>query len=93
MVISQGDGKNPVSYYNAVLTDNTIDASSRAAVVLDAVTAELTGNACTNSGLEQGGTAMFSQAGAVVTGADTVFDLVTPLGLHVGVIEIDDLVD
>ena len=61
--------------------------------VIEAVTAQLDGNVCTNNGLEQGGSSMFAQEGAAVTGADTVVDLQTPLGIFTDIIETDDLLN
>ncbi len=75
IVITQGDASHPPSDYQAVLEDNQISSSARAGIVLDAVTATLSGNVATDA---HGATSLYSQGSAVVTG-DTVLELKTPL--------------
>jgi hypothetical protein len=73
---SDGRQLDPASFV-ATLTDNVIDNAVRAGVVLERVTATLTGNQVTTSGQT-----LVSQEGAVLSGPDVVTELTEPLPLR-----------
>lgn len=73
VVVSRGDGNLDPATFVADLQDNTISDSARAGLLLDGVTATVSGNAVSGSG--SGTDQPLSQDASQVSGTDTVTEL------------------
>ena len=85
MVVSQADGNNDPADFVVEIHDSIFENSARAGLVLDGVTATLSGVTTPNSGLEQEDTSIFIQGEANVSGGGV--PPTTTLSFNLGTLE------
>lgn len=93
IVITQGDAGEDPATYQVTVEDNHIAGSSRAAIVLEGVTAAVSGNVATDNGYSVDGTSIVAQDGAVVSGSDAVFVTTSALEVEHTALVVDPLLD
>ena len=94
IVISQGTNDNLPSSYQSLLTGNTITGSARAGILIESVTAEISGNtAGADNGLSEGGSSIYAQGDFVMSGTDSYTEPGEALQTNPADLETDDLVE